>query len=223
MNYSIKSLINNLLDLLEVCEADNMKSIAAAEQQFADLNDEFEDDFALVTNEISKKNSRDDNDSDDLISNQSEDENLEDELSNQSDTLDFESEDENIVENSKEKRNKDCYKKKVEKSITSKSKLKNSVDESYNNIRNKKQKLNTANSLEEEEFNHNDSDVDSTINNGENEDERNAVWEDIYGRKRNKQGAVISEVNIFQYSNACKVLLITSFLENRRKICSTSP
>lgn len=175
-----------------------MKSIAAAEQQFAELNDEFEDDFALVTEGISKKNSKNNNDSDDLISNDFEiDGNLDDEFSNNSDSLDVESEDEQILVNSQEKENKKNSKKKQ----LEKSKRKITVVESNYNIKNKKQKLNKTDSLEDEEsekqFTNNNSDANSAINDSEIDDERNKVWEDIYGRKRDKQGAVITEVNIF--------------------------
>lgn len=191
---------NIYLDLLEICEPENMKSIAAAEQQFADLNNEFEDDFALVTGSDSKNKEKQDS-SDDLLDDEFESdyskENTDDENSEFKDSESDESRD--SMDNTM-KTDKNNGKRKV------------SSDEGFNNT-NKKIKSNKIDENSEESENLSDDEFgsdNSEDSDSENDDrtDQKELWEDIYGRTRNKKGDVITDVSEKEFENRMNIFRI---------------
>lgn len=172
--------------MLEVCDSENMKAAVAAEQQLTEVNDDFEEDFALMTGKSLKKTKPNDFDvdmEDDIHSNEEsnasadndddEDDNLvENEIEEEMDFGNIESDDEIASQNHKNKR-------KYSDSDEEKDDDGDETDSSYGNVEDGKKQI------------------------------KDEVWEDIYGRLRGKDGEVIT-VNSNKFIRY-KILIIISF------------
>lgn len=147
-----KSFVEDGLDyLLEMCDSGNMKAAVAAEQQFIETNEDFEEDFALMTG----KNGN--NLEDDLNETFSEEEEEQEELTPKRKRID----DLNSDKNEEDHKEED--------------------DDNFSN-----------NSFSNDEVNL-DSDLESDASNKMESEVQEETWEDIYGRLRNKDGAIIKE------------------------------
>lgn len=199
------------LVLLEVCDSEKMSSAVATEQELNDVNNEFEEDFTLMTGQ-SNKNKVDDYDNQDVsdeeqMNSGSEEQEEEsdyvddqDEYESDSESSDDEKLETKPVENEK-KISKKLYLNKnnvpEDNSATKTKKRKGSIDST---IKNKKTKLTDGDyistddehdSFDEDEGSEFDSEHESK-NKDAPEMNEEGTWEDIYGRLRTKDGTVIS-------------------------------
>lgn len=155
-----------ILDILEMCDPENMSKVVSAEQQLAEGNDGFDEDLNLITGTGQKQKNR---------VQESDDEDLEENQDKFSD-LDFVDEEEEEDAENEFSEDDDMSEEEEEIGLKRK-KSQNDAKE------NKKQKICRENSDEEME----ESDDDRK---NENTD---GTWTDIYGRLRGKDGSVIEE------------------------------
>lgn len=179
--------------MLEVCDPENLKTTALAEQQMAEANDEFEEDLVLMT----QKSSKTQNTEDDFIS--SEEDNLTDDFEESED-------DSSIDESPKSKKRKreneeddagdnflnsdediDDFEESEEDSITDES-PKSKKNDNKGNDKKESKKLNS-----DDEFSADDSDENKDLEDESSEEtNEDGTWEDIYGRLRAKDGSVVT-------------------------------
>lgn len=168
------------LDILEVCDPENIKGIVNAEQELNDSGSEFGEDFALMTNqplkdasssEEDKKDIEDRDESSDNFSGDSEDD-LSDNNEFETESPEKESSDTSMIDDEELLDEENCHRKK-----------RKNEDEIFLS---KKQKTisDHASSSESEIEDENIDDNTST--------DKTDTWEDIYGRLRGKDGAVVS-------------------------------
>lgn len=193
-----------------------MKSIVTAEQEFGAANDDFEEDFALMTGDYRKPikqvnhdDDSDNNNTEDSLTGNSESEAEPDNDGAGKDDFDLESDGEAVEETSGKRKTKP-------KEPTNKKKMKvveefasDSGDDS----------LSSAGDIEED-FSGDDNDAEN-IEDGEDtenkEGDNGGTWEDIYGRIRDKDGSIVVvstlEISI-DYSDAMEYLILRTMKPN---------
>ncbi|XP_018561750.1 nucleolar MIF4G domain-containing protein 1 homolog [Anoplophora glabripennis] len=226
-----KSFTEDGLDyLLEVCDSETMSSTIATEQELNEANNEFEEDFTLMTGQANgtkeKENdsSIEDTDSDedmnseseqlseeenDDINDQSEDEDMngeseelsEEENDNINDQSEYETDSE-TVENEKYSTKKEKVKEQKSKNnvgeVGKATKRKKGKGSNTSPTRDKKVKLNSLDTnpavegdiSNEDQVSESEKNFDTEGTMKQNED---GTWEDIYGRLRTNDGAIVTK------------------------------
>ncbi|CAG9763214.1 unnamed protein product [Ceutorhynchus assimilis] len=155
--------------LLEVCDPEYMKNAASAEQDLNDGNDNFEEDFALMTNTHNKPNQDNDNASED-------DSSLDDDSNNSSDNEEDPFEDDNNDDSSD---NEEDFPEDDNNDDSS-----DNEDEFDSNSE--------SDTIETKRKNSESSDNEAPIKKHKTEANQSNTWEDIYGRLRTKNGEIIN-------------------------------
>lgn len=175
---------------MEVCDSDNIKDVYV-EKELNESGNEFEEDFALITNQVTKESKKiHEEDSG------SETEQEFDDAINESDQNDSDfgnKSDASAAESSSEE-------------LDSESDVSSHSSESFKNTSNiqKKRKIIENDVSKKKQRKQDQSDVSQNVSDMENEDDANEgsdkgseIWEDIYGRTRAKDGTVVT-VSVFQ-------------------------
>ncbi|KAK9754512.1 NUDIX domain [Popillia japonica] len=192
--------------ILEVCNPENIKGIVNAEQELNDSGSEFGEDFALMTNqplkdasssEEDKKDIEDRDESSDNFSGDSEDD-LSDNDEFETESPEKESSDTSMIDDEELLDEENCHRKK-----------RKNEDEIFLS---KKQKTisDHASSSESEIEDENIDDNTST--------DKTDTWEDIYGRLRGKDGAVVSDNGNKYIPPAIRAKMESNFSEDKKRL-----
>ncbi|KAI4456503.1 cell cycle control protein cwf22-related [Holotrichia oblita] len=187
--------------ILEVCDSENMKGIVNAEQEINDSGSEFGEDFALMTNQP-LKDARS-NEQDEEQSTRDSDENNENFSGDSDDDLD---ENHEFQNESSESEASDIDMSDDERSRKNKRKIEDETSSL------KKQKIMSEDSgsseseIEEEK-------VDDNVGT-----DKMDTWEDIYGRLRAKDGAVISDNSNKYIPPAIRAKMESDCSEDKKRI-----
>ncbi|RZB40187.1 nucleolar MIF4G domain-containing protein 1 [Asbolus verrucosus] len=161
-------------DLLEVCDSENLKSSALAEQQLTEINDEFEEDLALMTENVDDVNV--DSDDSEINSQDFEEASSSDDELNSSDESceNMEESDIQIKKRPIETERINLKRRKLNSESSDSGDLSDQDNESVQS--------------NETLSNHEENNHDERIKNN-----KDGTWEDIYGRLRAADGSIINE------------------------------
>ncbi|CAH0564818.1 unnamed protein product [Brassicogethes aeneus] len=188
--------------LLEVCDGDNMKGVAETEKELMDANDDFDEDFALMTGkevEKPKKNKKKNKMKNDAFKENSEDEELEINEDDE-DNSDFEAllneDDESDLDIEDFSGNDDDDDLMGEEEEIKEPKSKNNNKRKHSGEKAPKDKkvrfTEDPESFEESESSENENEeLEENSDTEEKKTNPDGTWEDIYGRLRAKDGSVV--------------------------------
>ncbi|XP_033227249.1 nucleolar MIF4G domain-containing protein 1 [Belonocnema kinseyi] len=203
-----KSFASDGLDyLLDFCDEENRKIAVEAEKQLlgADSGSEFEDDFAVATGETAKKDNKKNKklskinksdseascNSDDNFDDSSKKGKFNSKLSKKSQPDESEEEDDFSLDEDMEDEEDEEYEDEVEDEEESLESKKRKLESNQKTVsEQKKRKISESEDLEEEM--EADSDSEEDLGNPEEDEENTKLWEDIYGRTRDKDGNVVT-------------------------------
>lgn len=205
-----------LIDLLEVCDPENISSIVAAEKQLKDGGGEFDEDLALIADDEYKikVSGKSDDSGEDFGDEEEEDNEIDDFGDEEEEENDFDDfEDEDSVEEEE-----DLSEEENENS-TRKSKRKNRAQEidtdSENGDSKRKQKRTKVD--KKEAFSSDESCEESENGESDSENEnKEGTWTDIYGRLRGKDGSIIEESSEKYIPPAKRAEMAAGLSENKK-------